>query len=534
MRYHHAVVIILAISLALTLSIADMSRAQTAQPASREKYWPTREWRSTSPESQGMDSETLAKAFDYIRQNRISIHSLLIVRNGNIVLDSYFYPFQQEQMHDIASVTKSVTSTLIGIAVGERKLSGLQQQVLALFPRRPVSNGSERKNRLTVENLLTMTSGLDCRFRPREITLSEMMQSKDWLQFMLNLPMAAEPGSKFEYCSGGMHLLSGIISQVTGASALEFARRELFQPLGIDDTIWPADPDGISYGWGDLHLQPRDMAKIGYLWLNRGRWQDRQIVPAEWLQAATEVHSRADWGADYGYGFWVYPDRTPPIYEGLGRGGQRISVVPAKNLVVVFTGGGFEPGDIGKIIGESLKSDESIPENATAASRLAAAILAAARPPAAQPVPAESRAASSVSGRTYTLESNPLGLQSFSLTFSGGNDAVVRLKFSDGRSEERPVSFDAVPRLSLGGRFGLPVALRGMWESDTTFVLEYDEVANINSYRFRLAFAGNNVNIELKEKTGLVETRFRGKTTSREPLRHPSPGVESCQNGSRL
>ena len=491
------------------LSIAALAQEPMAPPAVPQAYWPTHGWRSSTPEAQGMDSEVLAQAFDYVRQHQIPIHSLLIVRNGYVVLDAYFYPFQEGQVHDVASMTKSITSTLIGIAIGEHKLSGVRQPVLSLFPERNIGNRDQQKGRITIEHLLTMTSGLDCHFDHGEITLKEMMQSKDWVQFMLGLLMAAEPGSKFEYCSGGMHLLSGIISQATGSNALEFARRELFQPLGIEGVIWPSDPDGISYGWGDLHLRPSDMAKIGYLWLNQGRWENRQIVPTEWMRAATQKHSHPNFGSgEYGYGFWVYPERNPPEYEALGRGGQRINVTPAKNIIVVFTGGEFEPGDIGKFIGESVKSNQHLPENQAGAARLASAVSAAVRPP---PVPATPMS-KAISGRKYIVEANPFGLKSFSLTFSGKDEAVAHLESTDDRVEERPLGLDGIPRLSPGGRFGLPVALQGWWEGNSTFVFDYDEVANINSYRFRLTFVHDDVGIELSEKTGLVEATFRGKS----------------------
>jgi CubicO group peptidase (beta-lactamase class C family) len=491
------------------LSIAALAQEPMAPPAVSEAYWPTHGWRSSTPEAQGMDSDLLAQAFDYVRQYQIPIHSLLIVRNGYVVLDAYFYPFQEGQVHDGASMTKSITSTLIGIVIGEHKLSSVRQPVLSLFPERKVGNRDERKDRITIEHLLTMTSGLDCHFDHEEITLKEMMQSKDWVQFMLDLPMAAEPGSKFEYCSGGLHLLSGIISQTTGNNALEFARRELFQPLGIENVIWPSDPHGVSYGWGDLHLRPRDMAKIGYLWLNQGRWEGRQIVPTEWMQAATQTHLHPDWGSgEYGYGLWVYPQRNPIVYEALGRGGQRISVTPAKNVIVVFTGGEFEPGNIGKFIGESIKSNQRLPENQAGGTRLAAAVSTAAQPPAAPTTPISEV----ISGRNYAVEANPLGLKSFSLTFSGNNEAVLHLGFADGRVEQRPLALDGIPRLSPNGRFGLPVALQGWWENNSTFVFDYDEVANINCYHFRLTFVHDDVGIELSEKTGLVEATFQGKS----------------------
>jgi len=491
------------------LGVAALAQEPAASPVAQESYWPTHGWRSSTPEAQGMDSTVLARAFDYVRQNHIPIHSLLIVRNGYVVLDAYFYPFQEGQVHDGASMTKSITSTLIGIALGEHKLKNVHQPVLSLFPGLSIANRDERKDRMTVEDLLTMTSGLDCHVDHGEITLREMRESKDWLKFMLDRAMAAEPGSKFEYCSGGMHLLSGIISQTTGASALEFARRELFQPLSIEDVIWPFDPQGVSNGWGDLHLRPRDMAKIGYLWLHQGRWEGQQIVPAEWVQAATQVHShpgREDVG--YGYGFWVYLQRNPVEYEALGRGGQRITVTPAENRIVVCTGGGFEPGDVGKFIGESIKSNQPLPENPAGLARLAAEVSAAARPPEAHTVPASE----AISGSRFVTEINPLGLKSFSLIFSGDKEAVAHLQFVDGRVEERPLGLDGVARLSPGGRFGLPVALQGRWENTSTFVFDYDEVANINCYHYRLTFEGDRVSIEVSERTGLLDAKFHGKS----------------------
>jgi CubicO group peptidase (beta-lactamase class C family) len=504
--------VLLSMSLTSFLGMRGAAQAvgQTERKTQSPEYWPTQAWRTSTPEQQGLDSEKLAEMLELIRQHNVDIHSLLIIRNGFIVLDANFYPFQEGQLHDLASVTKSVTSTLIGIAIGQHKITGVSQPILSLFPQRQIANPDERKARATIKDLLTMTSGLDCRFRPNEITLSEMMQSKDWVQFMLNLPMVAQPGSKYEYCSGGMHLLSGIISEATGVSAFEFAQRELFQPLGIRDVAWPADPNGVTYGWGDLHLRSRDAARIGYLWLNHGRWKERQIVPAEYLQDATQVHSRASWGDEYGYGMWVYPTRD--VFEGNGRGGQRLSVVPSKNLVVVMTGGGFEPGDIGKLIGAALKSDQPIPENRAGHTRLEAAVIAVSKPPAPKSIAPLPEMAKTVSGKTYFLDANPVGLKTLSITFNSQSDASVHLTFADNHTEVRPIGLDGVARLSPGGRFGLAVSVKGSWEDKNVFLLDYDEAANINHYLLRISFDGNRIAVGLSEKTKGLEVRFEGKT----------------------
>jgi CubicO group peptidase (beta-lactamase class C family) len=492
--------------------VASSAAAQSPVPPQTPDYWPTHGWRRSSPEEQGMDSRVLAAAFDYVRDHHVPIHSLQIVRNGYLVLDAYFWPFQDDQLHDLASVTKSVTSTLVGIAIGQHRLTGVSQPLLAALGQPAVAHGDARKQRVTIQSLLTMTSGLDCHFDHGEITLSQMMASPNWMQFMLDLPMVNEPGGRYEYCSGGMHLLSGVVARASGTSALDIARRELFQPLGIEGVAWPADPQGIQHGWGDLHLQPRDMAKIGYLWLNEGRWEDRQIVPMDWMRAAVQVHAHPGFsqGQEYGYGIWVYPKRDPVVFEGLGRGGQRISVVPATKLVVVFTGGAFEPGDIGDFIGRALRSVTPLPEDSSGAAWLAAVVRDAARPPAAQVVPSAPPMAGRISNRVYTLEANPLGLKSLTLSFPGGVEGAVRLVLADRVDGPRPVGLDGVPRVSPNGRFGLPVAVSGAWDGDSTFVLDYNEVGNINDYRFRLTLSGAGVHVEVSERSGLLDVRFRG------------------------
>ena len=495
-----------------SLTVLLLTMASVTAAAAQSDYWPTDAWRRSSPEAQGMDSRELAALFQYVRERHVPIHSLLIVRNGYIVLDAYFWPFADGQLHDVASVTKSVTSTLTAITIAQRRFTDVHEPLVSVFGDRQMANHDARKDRVTLEHLLTMTSGLACRFSPGEITLSQMMASQDWTRFMLDLPMAEEPGSHYEYCSGGMHLLSAAISHATGLSAAAYAQRELFAPLGIRTVEWPADPEGVTHGWGDLHLQPRDMAKLGYLWLHQGRWAGRQLIPVDLMRSATEVYSHPGFtpGQQYGYGLWIYPERTPPEFEALGRGGQRITVVPMRNIVVVFTGGGFEPGDIGQFIGRSVKSDRAIPETAEGTAQLSAAVEAAAREPAhASPAILPPRAAS-ISGKTYVLDENPLGIETIVLTFDGGSVASVRLHMKDRSDPARPVGLDGIARLSADGRFGLPVASTGEWENADTFVLNYDEVGNINAYTFRMTFSGREVDIRMSERTGLVKTQFHG------------------------
>jgi CubicO group peptidase (beta-lactamase class C family) len=498
-----------------TLKIASKGCAASlflAVAAWGQSYWPTSDWRASTPEQQGIDSEKLNEAFDYIRQHDVNIHSLLMVRNGYIVLDSYFYPFARDELHDVASVTKSLTSTLVGIAVDEGKIKSLDQPVLFFFPEVSVAGNGDRKQSLKIENLLTMTSGLQSDLENDEEALRQMRQSGNWTKFMLDQPMADEPGSKFVYCSGGMHLLSGVISHVTGESEAGFARHSLFEPLGIQDEIWPADPQGVTHGWGDLHLHPRDMAKIGYLWLNRGMWNGRRLLSADWMDRATQVHARAG-DQEYGYGFWIRPDAA--LYEALGRGGQRICVLPSKKVIVVFTGGNFEPGNVGKFLLAAIQSENPLPANPSAVARLEDSVNQATMAPQPKRVPAPPPMASRISGKAFEFGQNPAGLKELALTFNPGGEASVRLAFADHRFtdtpvSERPVGLDGVPRISPHGRCDLPVGIKGSWKDDQTFLLDYDEIANINHYQFELTFSGTDVSVVITEKTGAADLSFSG------------------------
>jgi CubicO group peptidase (beta-lactamase class C family) len=486
------------------------------------EYWPTRGWRTASPESQGVDSEALAQAIDAARKGGVNIHSLLVVRNGYLVAEAYFYPYDGKRPHDLASVTKSITGTLVGQAIVDGKIPSVAQPALSFFAERKVANRDERKERVTVEHLLTMSSCLDCKSKGGEPTLWEMHTQPDWTQFMLDLAMVGEPGSNFVYCSGGMHLLSSLISRATGMNEEAYARRRLFGPLGITDIQWPVDPQKVNHGFGNLHLLPRDMAKLGWLFLNHGKWDGKQVVPAAWVAEATRSHIKTGSARDYGYGWWIPAPGGLVPFEASGRGGQQISVIPAKNAVIVFNGGGFNTAETMKLVTAAFKSDGPLPENAAGAAHLRAAMAAAGKAADAQLVAALPATAKAISGKTFVLGANWMNLKSLSLTFAGGREATARLTFSAAqnmgrdvtRTEVRPVGLDGVLRVSPNGRLGNPAGVRGTWEDDHTFVLEYDEIANTNSYRLRLSFTESGVSVQARERTGLFDEKFEGTAIS--------------------
>ena len=237
-----------------------------------------------------MDSETLTAFIEYLWDfDGSMVDNLMIIRNGYLLVEAYFYPFSKDSKHDIASVTKSFTSSLIGIAIDKGYIRDVEEHVLDFFPDRTITNLDVNKQALTLEHLLTMQTGFDCIAEPAEITLMEMIDSPDWVQFALDLPMSEKPGKSYTYCSSGAHLLSAILSQSTDMSTLEFSREYLFEPLGISDVIWPTDPQGVNRGYGDLCITTEDLAKLGYLYLYHGNWDSQQVLSDAWINSATDI-----------------------------------------------------------------------------------------------------------------------------------------------------------------------------------------------------------------------------------------------------
>jgi CubicO group peptidase (beta-lactamase class C family) len=381
----------------------DVLSAEVPAPS----YWPTEGWQATTPESQGFDSARLAEGLRAIRQNGTHIHSLLAIRRGSVFLDAYFYPYDGSTYHDMASVTKSLMTTLIGIAADQGKLE-LDQPMLSFFPDRAIANRDERKERITVAHLASMSSGLECSEANSEETSRGMFASDDWVQFTLDLPVAWEPGTHFVYCSPGMHLLSAILQQATGVTALEFARANLLEPLGIHESAWPTDAQGHNLGSGDVLLRPLDAAKLGFLWLHQGTWDERQIVSRDWVTASvqrrmTEAAGRPE---DYGYGWWISdPEESISFFQAAGVGGQLIKVLPELDLLFVTTGGGFEIDEIDPYLIAAIGDLENpLPENPSG--RRVEAALVESPGPRRRPVAGRAETAEAVSSRTAEFEAD--------------------------------------------------------------------------------------------------------------------------------
>jgi CubicO group peptidase (beta-lactamase class C family) len=294
------------------------------------------------------------------------VRSVLVVRHGYLVYERYWHGVDAGDGQSSFSVTKSFVSALVGIALGEGKLKGLDQTVEELLAPHLPPDADPRLRRVTVAQLLAMTSGLagdDSSLAGDDRITERMAQSRDWVRHILGRRPETTPGESFAYSGANSHLLSAIVADATGQSTLAYARAKLFGPLGIatDNAFepvlrrwpptpaqvaayerarvaWPRDPQGYHLGDSLLRLPARDLAKLGYLYLNGGRWDGAQVVPADYVAASIQPQSDPTVGpGDYGYHWWVTNETGHASFRAMGFGGQLIQVIPDLDLVVVIT-----------------------------------------------------------------------------------------------------------------------------------------------------------------------------------------------------
>ena len=497
-----------AVAIFVTVTILTISCGPNRPEATIEKGLTSTPAIATLPENSGVHSGPLAEMIRSIRENDLNVHNVTILRGGRTVLNVDFYPYSGEVPHDIASVTKSITSTLIGIAVDTGQIESLDASVLSFFPDVVIDHPNEWLEQLTVRHLLTMTSGFCSDFPGGEEQLDAMRHSPDASSFMLNQPLMHRPGEHFAYCSGASQLLSALLTNATGVNARRYAETNLFGPLAFGDVIWPTDPQGNNTGWGDLFVRPVDLAKIGQLFVQGGVWDGHRLISKAWIDEATTMQV-VDGGEGYGFRWWI-PNSLPGLYEGRGRGGQRLVVWPQEDLVVVMIGSGFDPGEVGAFIIEALAPGDSLSDDPEGHRRLKEQIMLAGKPNRIGPVTPLPEKANEISLHRYVLEPNEVGLTEFRIDFANRDEATFTLTLDSPRSQEfgervSAVGLDGRYRITPSSRFGLPLAARGYWSDDHTFKLRYNEVANNHLYDIAIQFDGNRATLTLAEQTGLFD-----------------------------
>jgi CubicO group peptidase (beta-lactamase class C family) len=296
----------------------------------------------------GLNPTLLAEMVDKISLEFYKgVHSILILKNNKLVFEEYFYEYNMDSLHELRSATKSFVSALTGKAIEKGFITDINNPVLSYFPDYNPAHNSPLKQQITIAHLLTNQSGLDCDIsnEKSEGNETKMGYSNDWVKFTLDLPMSDVPGGKGMYCSGNVITLGKIIELSTRMPLARFADENLFQPLSISKFAWNFKPDqSSSEDFCQLHLRPRDMAKLGLVYMNEGKWNGKQVISANWIKTSLTKHSLVG-NVNYGYLWWLkYLNSNGTRYDGMaaqGNGGQRIFMFPKQDLVVVTTGGNY-------------------------------------------------------------------------------------------------------------------------------------------------------------------------------------------------
>lgn len=354
--------------------------------AGAQEQWPTKKWPAAMPKDVGLDSAALAALDSDIAAGKYTyVDTVTVIRHGKIAFDrtyprdydkiygerakksspiivhdrtgpfnyfsSWWHPYYRRgDLHTLQSVTKVLVSVTVGVAVARKEFPDLDTPVMKFFDEKTVAHLDDRKRRMTIRHLLTMTSGVEWRWTPTPIsdggtdTDTPFERSYDWVKFAIDRTMAAEPGAKFNYASGNAQLLVHVFNTAVGTDIEEYAARHLFAPLGIEHFYWKRTPAGVVDGSGGLYLRPHDLAKIGYLYLRSGKWDGKPIVSAEWVNDSVkghvetpELYEGSKWG--YLWGTLPYGEKgRHTVFGAGGFGGQGLMVFPDHDAVVVYTG----------------------------------------------------------------------------------------------------------------------------------------------------------------------------------------------------
>lgn len=306
-------------------------------------------WKTENLKLKRIDTTLIFKALNQIKNNKNEIHSILLIQNDRLIIEEYYKGYLVNKPHDLRSVTKSIRSILLGIAIDKGFIEDVNDPILKYIKTHtPQKNIDKRKKNITIKNLLTMSSGLDCNDWDSTSKGQEdrVSRKKDWIQYTLDLPMLNKPGTVSNYCSMGTVLIAEIISQSSGMPIDKFAEKYLFTPLKITNVNWghTTSSKNVISSAKRLYMTSRDLAKIGQLILNNGAWKGNKVVSKKWIEESTTTQTKITKVA-YGYLWWNIPFK---VNQGLvfsktatGNGGQYIMIIPELKMVAVFTGGAY-------------------------------------------------------------------------------------------------------------------------------------------------------------------------------------------------
>ncbi|MCG8307605.1 MAG: beta-lactamase family protein [Cytophagales bacterium] len=422
----------------------------------------------STPEREGVSSDAILNFIETAEKEQPdALHSLMILRHGKVIAEGWWTPYNPETPHWLYSLSKSFASTAIGLAIDEGVLS-LNDQVISFFPDKLPEEPSENLKNMRIRDLLTMNTG-----HQQDGSRAFRSASKDWVKSFLALDVEHKPGTKFTYNSGATYMLSAILQKKTGQTLVEYLKPRLFEPLDIKTPTWQSDPLGINVGGWGLSLTTSDIAKFGQLYLQKGNWNGRQIIPEAWIDLATSLQTsngsnpESDWDQGYGYQFWRCRYNN---YRGDGAFGQYCIIMPEKHAVIAITAGSGNMQGILDLVWDHLlpaMKDDPLPDNEDTYHKLQSKLKSLKL--AVVEGNETGEMAEEVSGTTYLLNENDQQLKSIRFDLSGREKSYT-IQNSEG-AFTIPVGYQAMltgtMRVPFQGE--LATAASGAWTEDKTY-----------------------------------------------------------------
>lgn len=484
-----------------------LSCGSSKKDGKKDFILPIENWTITTPEEQGVDSDYFLDMFKYIKSiSSLDLHSLIIIRNGAIINETYWHPYDFNTTHNIKSASKSILSALTGIAIEKGCIKNIDQRIIEFLPENFFLD--PLMNEISIYNLLTMTTGLDW----EENTEPNSFDIGSWNKVSL----INKPGKEFGYNSGMTHMMSAILTSNCGVSTKELADLWLFKPLGITYYQWRKNENGIYYGGSDLFLTPRDMGKFGLLYLNHGQWSSQKILEEKWIKNSTskiiDISAEQNLTEDYGYWWWIKENS----YMAYGAGGQMIEVNPKLYTVIVITANSFATENdfemiisrlINKYIYPAIKSAEPIPEKPENIKKL-------------NSINREFSSPSLIKSELDLFNNNLNGYNAYRLTDNPIGINFTSFFFSDTSCQWTYKISDKVIELMVGlnNRYlitstdismgvnpeGEKIACRGKWINDV-FEIEHHIIGDPSKQIFCFTFKKDSVNIDINDDGMKIE-----------------------------
>lgn len=459
----------------------------------------------SAPEAQGVSSAKVLEFVEAADAKAPQMNSFMLVRHGKVVAEGWWTPYNAESRHELYSLSKSFTSTAVGLAIEEGKFK-LDDKVTSFFPDDVPKDASDNLKAMTVRNILTMAAG-------HEKEAAVQAKSQPWTKTFLEQPVTKKPGEHFMYNTPATYMQSAIVQKTTGMTVLDYLKPRLFEPLGIDDPTWGTSPQGVSFGGYGLNIRTEDIAKFGQLYLQKGEWKGKQLVPKEWIAMATSKQvsngngGSNDWAQGYGFQFWMCRHGA---YRGDGAFGQYCIVIPEKDAVIAITSGVKDMQGVMNLVWDKLLpalTDAKIEADVASQEKLTAKLksLVVSHPKAAKP----SDAALASMNRKYQFADNPQKVESVALESSDGKSKSVLLKIngSERRIECGEGDWKLTKVVLPGFNAEQPVAVSAAWTAADAFTTKICLYETPFISTMTLKFNGDEVTLDSERNVSFGQTK---------------------------